>query len=134
MITAFFIKCVVMIAAQNQMKQINPFSTISPIRENMCSGKMDGIIFPDPDHCDAYVQCRSGAVIRQRCQNETLFDLKLYYCVPFQSIDCGRRRRPISIVIPDSSETPSSSEQHHSVTIYMIRTEVGVDIALQGLS
>lgn len=101
-----------LVAAQNRIQQ-NIL-----IHESMCVGRMDGIIFPDPDNCDAYVQCRGGAVIRQRCQSGTLFDLTLYFCVPSHSINCGMRRQPISGNTPNSPGTPPSHEAHHSVSIY----------------
>lgn len=112
-IAAFVLKFLVLVAAQVQVRTVNPLSTVPAIRENMCVGRMDGIIFPDPDHCDAYVQCQRGAVRRQRCESGTLFDLKLYYCVPSHSTNCGTRRQPISAVEPENSP---SSEEHHRVS------------------
>ena len=114
MVTAFVLNCVLLVAAQNQMEQHNPFGFIPPIRDDMCIGRMDGIVFPDPNNCDAYVRCNGSAVIRLRCQPGTLFDLRLYYCVPSNTINCGSRRKPISIV-PNSPNAPTS-EQHHSVS------------------
>lgn len=84
------------------------------INENMCAGRMDGIIFPDLERCDAFLQCQRGVVTRQTCQAGTSFDLNLYYCVPHQIVNCGQRKQ--QILPPSVGEVPPSSESHHSVS------------------
>lgn len=91
------------------------WSSHQRITDNMCAGRMDGIVFPDPENCDAFVQCQRGAVMRQRCQAGTSFDLNLYYCVPHHVVNCGQRNHSIHPPPPNVGEAPPSSESHHSV-------------------
>lgn len=75
-----------------------------------------GIVFPDPEICDAFVQCQRGAPIPQRCQAGTVFDLRLYYCVAAHTVECGSRRQPNSRIIPPNSIDAPTAESHHSVS------------------
>lgn len=86
------------------------------VHAGICIGKMDGMLFPDQNNCDAFVQCQNGVAVPQRCQSGTFFDLNLYYCVAANSVDCGDRRQSNSqqSVPPNSNDVPSS-ESHHSV-------------------
>lgn len=89
------------------------------INDRMCAGRMDGIIFPDPDNCDSYVQCQGGEVTRRRCESGTLFDLNLYYCVSSHVVVCGTRRETfVPPVRPNNpgQGNPPSAESHHSVS------------------
>lgn len=82
----------------------------------MCAGKMDGVVFPDPDNCDAFIQCQRGAVTNQKCQPGTSFDLNLFYCVPSFATDCGARSQSSPVKPPVTDDGPPSSELHHSVS------------------
>ena len=84
---------------------------------NMCVGKMNGILFPDPTECDSFFVCQRGAATLQKCQQGTSFDLNLYYCVPSHATNCGsRRQQSMPIIPPTSGDSPPSSESHHSVS------------------
>lgn len=95
--------CVVLTTAQQQ-------------NNNLCVGRMDGIVLPDARSCVEYFQCRGGMMMRQRCQPGTLFDLSLYYCSPEHAVDCGARTKPVAVRPPNSPDAPPSSESHHSVS------------------
>lgn len=96
----------------------------------MCSGRMDGIVFPDPDNCESFVQCQRGTVRRMRCQPGTLFDLNLFYCVTAVGVECGGRIQPnlpITPIMPPMNPTmpnerPPTSESHHSVSEHFRET------------
>ncbi|CRK89115.1 CLUMA_CG002669, isoform A, partial [Clunio marinus] len=88
---------------------------LRPITDNMCGGRMDGVIFPDPQNCDVFVQCQKGNVVMQRCDRGDLFDLNLYYCVSAEVVNCGQRRRPNIVSPPQQTNQPPSPETHHSV-------------------
>lgn len=102
------IKYVVLIHAQWN-------APIQRITENMCVGRMDEIVFPDPENCDMFVRCQRGTVMRQRCQPGTSFDLNLYYCVPHHVVNCGQRKQLVLLPPPIAGEAPPSAESHHSV-------------------
>lgn len=110
-LTAFILKCAVIVAAQNNMFP-------GRVHESMCVGMMDGIVFPDPARCDTFMQCQRGVVMGRRCESGTFFDLGLYYCVPSHTVDCGSRQQPTSNTPPSSPNSPEvpTSESHHSVS------------------
>ena len=98
--------------------------------QSSCAGRLDGYVFPDQHFCDSFVQCQSGATIKQRCPEGRFFDMTLYYCVASHAVDCGTRAKPpnhnSSPRIPNQPEAPvappqwwpenpPSSESHHSV-------------------
>lgn len=97
--------CAVMVGSQHWMFP-------GTFHQSMCIGMMDGIVFPDNDNCDMFVQCQGGVTTSQRCQTGTLFDLSLYYCMISHSVDCGSRRQPVSTISTDNGLTAS----HHSVS------------------
>jgi Chitin binding Peritrophin-A domain len=102
------IKCLVLVSAQ-----LSSFSQ----RASVCVGRMDGIVFPDSENCDAFIQCQRGSEIRQRCQTGTSFDLNLYYCVPRHAVNCGQRRQlNLPVLPPNQGENPPTSESFHSVS------------------
>lgn len=115
--------CSMIVASQD-------LSILGRFHDSMCAGRMDGIVFPDPDICDAFVQCQRGAPIPQRCQAGTVFDLKLYYCVGANSVECGSRRPPNSRIIPPNSIDVPTSESHHSVSrkLYKHHPEVSDNV------
>lgn len=103
------LKCLVLVAAQ--------WSSL-PQRGSLCVGRMDGILFPDFENCDAFIQCQRGSEIRQMCQTGTSFDLNLYYCVPRHAVNCGQRRQQsLPVLPPNSGEIPPTSESFHSVSL-----------------
>lgn len=110
----------------NSPAQPQPSSWNAPqrIHDGMCTGRMDGIVFPDPDNCEAFVQCQQGAVTRMRCQPGTLFDLDLFYCVTASGFECGSRRQP-AIINTNPNERPPTSESHHSVSEHFRETRNG---------
>lgn len=94
-------------------------TTAQHLNNNMCVGRMDGLVFPDARSCFEYFQCHSGLMTRQQCRPGTLFDLNLYYCSPENSVDCGERTKPVAMRPPNSQEVPPSSESHHSVSSFV---------------
>lgn len=128
------LKCAALVVAQypgypwNSPAHPQPSSLITPQRlhDSMCVGRMDGIVFPDPESCEAFVQCQQGFVRRMRCQSGTSFDLNLFYCVVTSSVDCGTRRQ--SIAPPTNqmpNERPPTPESHHSVSEHFRETRKG---------
>lgn len=122
--TLFIIKCAVLAVTQGQVFQNDQQRWVVPhrIHNAMCSGMMDGMIFHDPDSCDAYVQCQRGTVTRMKCPQGMLFDLSLLYCVAARSVNCGTRGHAgmVAPTMPNYPERPPSQESHHSVRRYFL--------------
>lgn len=131
LVLAFVIlKCAALVVAQHPGYSWNspafPQPALQRIHDGMCGGRMDGIVFPDPDNCEAFVQCQQGAVTRMRCQPGTFFDLDLFYCVSASSVECGSRRQPVSPTVnPNPNERPPTPESHHSVSEHFRETRNG---------
>lgn len=128
------LKCAALVVAQypgypwNSPAHLQPssWSLQQSLHDSMCVGRMDGIVFADPESCEAFVQCQQGSVRRMRCQSGTSFDLNLFYCVATSSVDCGTRRQ--SIAPPTNrvpNERPPTSESHHSVSEHFRKTRKG---------
>lgn len=94
---------------------INFVVVINGQQNNQCTGRMDGIIFPDFSNCDSFIQCQSGSVVPNRCPSGTLFDLNLYFCVPAHVVNCGLRMKPNTIGSNNPRPNPPSPETHHDV-------------------
>lgn len=77
------------------------------VNTQMCAGRMNGIVFPDPTNCAGFLRCQSGMTMRQTCRDGTLFDLSLYFCVE-NNVECGSRPRTIIV--------PPSRQAHHAVS------------------
>lgn len=98
---------VILLAFLMQFLELASAQSFNP---GLCTGRMDGYVFPDYSNCAAFIRCQSGAETRQTCPPGTFFDLNLHYCMRNNG-DCGYRPRLIT-----RTEAPPSRQSHHSVS------------------
>ncbi|KFB49435.1 hypothetical protein ZHAS_00017539 [Anopheles sinensis] len=56
--------------------------------ENMCTGRVDGVIYPHPTDCRASVECWGGQPQIQVCRPGTIFRIQTRGCVPGNPNTC----------------------------------------------
>jgi len=57
----------------------------------MCRSVTDGTFLPNPEHCRAFVECRSGFRLDRECPPGLLYDVTSRACLSSFAVDCGRR-------------------------------------------